>query len=116
MRSGLPCLHLTVLWTERCPGQVEPFACGMNRIAAIAASTFDRTRVLSCASAVAAGTSRQPKSAVGQWPCCLQYWPHGLLESGPGRSCRHLSDQADTPGNSPELFSVARRHADRSMY
>jgi len=88
----------------------------MNRVAAIAAAAFDPTRVLSFASAVAAGANCQPKSAVGQRSCCFQYWPHGLLEFGSGHGRRHLPDQAETPGNSPELFSMARRHADRSVY
>ena len=53
---------------------------------------------------------------MGQRPCCFQYRPHGLLEAGPGRSRRHLPDEADTPGNSSKLFPMASRHTDRSVY
>jgi len=88
----------------------------MNRVAAIAAGAFDWTRVPLFASAVAAGANLQPKSAVGQRPCCFQYRPHGRLKFGPDRSRRHWPYKADTSGNSPELLSVASHDADRSVY
>ncbi len=88
----------------------------MNRVTAIAAAAFDRMKVLPFASAVAAGANCQPKSTVGQRPCCFQYRPQGLFKLTPRRSRRHLPYQADTLGNSPELLSVASRNADRGMY
>ena len=35
-RQRLLYLHLTVLWAERCSGQIKPFACRVNGVAAIA--------------------------------------------------------------------------------
>jgi hypothetical protein len=52
---------------------------------------------------------------VRQRPATFQYRPQRLLEFRPGRSCRHVSRQPYTPGNSPELFPVASRHADRGV-
>jgi len=77
---------------------------------------MDKTRVLLFASTVAAGANCQPQSAVRQQPCCFQYRPHGVLKFLPGRSRRHLPYQADTPGNSSELFPVASRNADCGVY
>jgi hypothetical protein len=65
---------------------------------------------------MATGANRQPKSAVGQRPCSLQYRPQGLLELRPGCGGRDLPYQADIPINSPELFSMTSRHANHGVY
>ena len=58
----------------------------------------------------------QLKSAVWRRSCSFQYRPHDLLELGPGCGRCHLPYQAYTPGNSPELFTVASGDTDRSVY
>src|SRR6266849_4870655 len=84
-------IHLTVLRAQRCPGQFEPFARGMNSVAAIATGALDRPGGRLVASVgMAAGANGELKSAVWQWPCSFQYRPHGLLKLGPGCGGRHL--------------------------
>src|SRR5216683_7805845 len=116
-RLHLVRVHLTMLGAERCSGQFEPFARGMNSVAAIATGALDRPGGRRFASVgMAAGANGQLKSAVWQRPCSFQYRPHGLLELGPGCGRCHLPYQAYTPGNSPELFTVASGDADRRVY
>src|SRR6266851_2842877 len=116
-RLDLLRVHLTVLGAQRCPGQFEPFTRRMNSVAAIVTAALDLARVLLFASVgMAAGTNSQLKSAVWQRPCSFQYRPHGLLELGPGSGRCHLPYQAYTPGNSPELFTMARGDANRRVY
>ena len=65
---------------------------------------------------MAAGACRRLKSAMRQRPGFFQYRPHGLIEFRPRAGSRHWAYEADAPGNSPELFSVASRHPDRGVY
>jgi hypothetical protein len=110
-------VHLTVLGAQRCPGQFEPFARGMNSTAAIATGALDRPEGRLFASAgMATGANSQLKSAVGQRPCIFQYRLHGLLELGLGCGGRHLPYQAYTPSNSPKCLAVASHHANCGMY
>jgi hypothetical protein len=89
----------------------------MNNIATSATGALDLTRVLFFASGMAAaGANGQLKSAVWQRSCSFQYRPNGGLEFRPGCGRRHLSYQAYTSGNSPELFAMAGGHADRGVY
>jgi hypothetical protein len=58
-------VHLTVLGAQRCPGQFEPFARGMNSVAAIATGALDLARILLFASVgMAAGAHGCLKSAM----------------------------------------------------
>ena len=89
----------------------------MNSVAASATGALDRPAGRFLASVgMAAGANSQLKSAVWQRPCSFQYRPHGLLELGPGSGRCHLPYQAYTPGNSPELFTMARGDANRRVY
>src|SRR6266852_9552948 len=102
-----------MLGAPRCPGQFEPFARGMNSVAAIATGALDRPGGRRLASVgMAAGANGQLKSAVWQRPCSFQYRPHGLLKLGPGCGRCHWSYQAYAPGDSLELLAVASCDAD----
>ena len=68
--SNLLHVHLTVLWAERCPYQVEPSTRGVSRIAAGGTDALDPTGLWPFAAAgMAAGANAGLQSAVGQWPC-----------------------------------------------
>ena len=56
-RQRLLYLHLTVLWAERCSGQIKPFACRVNGVAAIATRALDPAGVWPFASAGVAASS-----------------------------------------------------------
>jgi len=46
----------------------------------------------------------------------FQYRPHRPLEFRPGARRRHWPYESDTPGDSPELFSVAGRNPDCGVH
>jgi hypothetical protein len=78
-------VHLSVLGAQRCPGQFEPSARGMNSVAAIATGALDLAEsTLFTSVGIAAGANGQLKSAMWQRPRSFQYRPHGLLELGSG--------------------------------